>query len=128
LKAALLALPRRGKRVGHFIDRRRDRGGPISASAVSDRIARLAKLAGVRLTMKSLRRGFGCRYAGKVPAQVLQKLRRHARIKTTLDYCANVDDAAREAVLGPSRNSSRNSAVQPADGVTPSEEPPLPLS
>jgi hypothetical protein len=72
--------------------------------------------------MRSLRRGFGCRYAGKVPAQVLQKLMRHGNIKTTMDYYANVDDAVMEAVLGPQRNSQRNTgsgapvpAVRPAD-------------
>jgi integrase len=110
LREALLALPRHGKRVFRFVDGRRGKGGWVSASAVSDRVARLAKRAGVRLTMKALRRGFGYRYAGKVPAQVLQKLMRHARIKTTMDYYANVDDAAMEAVLGAQRNSSRNSA------------------
>jgi sulfatase maturation enzyme AslB (radical SAM superfamily) len=51
--------------------------------------------------MKSLRRGFGYRSAGKVPAQVLQKAMRHANIKTTLDYDANVDEAAEEVILGP---------------------------
>jgi hypothetical protein len=69
---------------------------------------RLAKKAGVKLTMKSLRRGLGCRYAGKVSAHVLQKLMPHANIKTTLDYYANVDDAVEEAVLGPKCNRSRN--------------------
>jgi integrase len=44
---------------------------------MSDRVIRLAKKAGVRLTMHTLRKGFGCRYAGKVPAQVLQKLMLH---------------------------------------------------
>ena len=67
----------------------------------------LAKRAGVRLTMHSLRKGFGCRYAGKVPAQVLQKLMRHRNIKTTMDYYANVDEAARDAVRG-RRNDLRN--------------------
>ena len=71
---------------------------------------RLAKSAGVKLTMRSLRRGFGCRYAGKVPAQVLQKRMRHASISTTRIYYANVDDAVEEAVLGPRRNTPRNSA------------------
>jgi hypothetical protein len=50
-------------------------------------------------------------YAARVPAQVLQKLRRHASIKTTMDFYANVDDAVREAILGPKtpkRNDSRN--------------------
>jgi integrase len=74
----------------------------------------LALAAGVKLTMKSLRRGFGCRYAGKVSAQVLQKLMRHANIRTTMDSYANVDEAAMEAVLGPKRNTSRNSAQKPS--------------
>jgi hypothetical protein len=59
--------------------------------------------------MRSLRKGFGCRYAGKVPAQVLQRLMRHANIKTTMDYYANVDEAVMAAVLGDKRNSPRNS-------------------
>jgi hypothetical protein len=50
--------------------------------------------------MHTLRKGFGCRYAGKVPAQVLQKLMRHRNIKTTMDYYCNVDQAVMEAVLG----------------------------
>jgi integrase len=77
-------------------------------------IARLAKAAGVKLTFKSLRRGFGCRYAGKMPAQVLQKLMRHSNIRITMDYYANVDDAVMEAVLGRQRNSLRNS--EPVEG------------
>jgi len=105
LREALLALPRHGKKVFHFVTKG---GRPVSLAAVSDRVIRLARKAGVKLTMKSLRRGFGCRYAGKVPAQVLQKLMRHSDIKITMDYYANVDDAVMEAVLGPQRNSSRN--------------------
>ena len=58
--------------------------------------------------MHSLRKGFGCRYAGRVPAQVLQKPMRHASLKTTMDYYANVDDAVVAAVKGPQRNASRN--------------------
>jgi integrase len=71
---------------------------------VCDKVVRLAKRAGVKLTSHSLRKGFGCRYAGKVPAQVLQRLMRHARISTTMAYYANVDEAVLEAVLGPRRN------------------------
>jgi hypothetical protein len=63
--------------------------------------------------MKALRRGFACRYAARVPAQVLQKLKRHASLKTTMDYYANVDDAVVEAVLGARRNSSRNTGGNP---------------
>ena len=69
----------------------------------------LAKRAGVRLTMRTLRRGFGCYYAGRVPAQVLQKLMRHGDLRTTMAYYANVDDAAMEAVLGSQRSAPRNS-------------------
>jgi integrase len=90
---------------------------PISGSAVSDRVVRLAKLAGVKLTMHSLRKGFGCRYAGKVPAQVLQRLMRYASIRTTRDYYANIDQAVEEAVLGPSCNTSRNTPPAAPGGV-----------
>ena len=76
-------------------------------------MAALARRAGVKLSIHTLRKGFGCRYAGKVPAQVLQRLMRHANIKTTMDYYANVDEAAMEAVLGPRRNSSRNNPGRP---------------
>jgi integrase len=54
----------------------------------------------VPLTLRTLRRGFGCRYAGQVPAQTLQRLMRHASINTTLAYYANLDAAAEEAILG----------------------------
>jgi integrase len=127
LRAALEALPRQGRKVFRFADRK---GRPLTAGGVSQRVADLAQKAGVRLTMKALRRGFGCRYAGKVPAQVLQKIMRHANIKTTMDYYANVDEAAMEAVLGPKRNTSRNSRPAgpvPATGMggaSPSPESP----
>lgn len=100
LRAALLALPRHGKKVFHFISRRTKER--LHGDAMSDRVIRLARKAGVRLTMHTLRKGFGCRYAGKVPAQVLQKLMRHRNIKTTMDYYANVDEAVMAAVLGES--------------------------
>lgn len=122
LGEALLALPRHGRRVFRFVDGRPGRyfGRVVSASAVSDRVTALAKAAGVKLTMHTLRKGFGCRYAGKVPAQVLQKLMRHSNIRTTMDYYANVDDAVMEAVLGPGRNSSRN--TRPAAAAEPKRD------
>ena len=98
LREALLALPRHGKKVFRFISQRTKR--PVDVYSMSDRVIRLAKKAGVRLTMHSLRKGFGCRYAGKVSAHVLQRLMRHSNIKTTLDYYANIDTAVEEAVLG----------------------------
>jgi hypothetical protein len=58
--------------------------------------------------MKTLRKGFGCRYAGKVSAQVLQKIMRHSNISVTMDYYANVDDAALDAIVGPRPNGLPN--------------------
>jgi integrase len=116
LRDALEALPRHGTRVFHFTDRN---GRRISVEGVSHRVRTLAHRAGVKLTMHSLRKGFGCRYAGKVPAQVLQRLMRHANISITMDYYANVDVAVEEAVWGSKRNSSRNSEAAagiPVDG------------
>src|SRR5262249_29611656 len=89
LLITLLGLPRHGRKVFRFTDQA---GRPIAALAVSHRVVKLAKEAGVKLTMKTLRKGFGCYYASRVPAQVLQKLMRHADIKTTMAYYANVDD------------------------------------
>jgi integrase len=106
LREDLEALPRQGRKVFRFTCAYGD--GPLSVEAITSRVVALARAAGVKLTIKSLRRGFGCRYAGKVPAQVLQKLMRHADIKTTMAYYANVDDAVEEAVLGPKRNRLRN--------------------
>jgi len=105
LAESLQALPRRGRKVFRFVSLRG--GGPLSRSALSCRVGAVAKAAGVKVTMKTLRRGFGCRYAGRVSAQVLQKLMRHSNIAITMDYYANVDQAVEEAVLGPQRNTSR---------------------
>jgi integrase len=107
LREALESLPRHGRKVFRFLSKG---GQPITKDAVSLRVSSLAREAGVRLTMHSLRKGFGCRYAGKVPAQVLQKLMRHANIALTMTFYANVDEAVEEAVLGRKRNSSRNKA------------------
>jgi integrase len=81
----------------------------VTPSGMSKLVDTVAHRAGVRLSMRSLRRGFGCRHAGKVPAQVLQRLMRHAKIDTTMNFYANVDDAVEEAILGPKCNKGRNS-------------------
>jgi integrase len=104
LAEMLSRLPRQGARVFRFVKGKA--GLPMTLNGVSQRVIRLAQKAGVRLTMHSLRKGFGCYYAGKVSAQVLQKLMRHGDIKTTMTYYANVDDAVEAAVA--QRNSSRN--------------------
>jgi integrase len=110
LRKILEALPQQGPKVFRFVN---SRGVPLTANGVSQRVIKLANKAGVRLTMKALRRGFGCRYAGKVSAHVLQRLMRHANIKTTMDYYANIDEAVEEAVLGGRCNTLRNSEAQP---------------
>jgi integrase len=83
LRRELEALPRHGKKMFRFESKK---GEPVKESAVCNRVVSLAERAGVRLTMRSLRRGFGCWYAGKVPAQVLQKLMRHKDISIRMDY------------------------------------------
>lgn len=109
LRKALEALPRHGRAVFRF--EARD-GHTVCSTAIGERVIRLAKKAGVKLTMHSLRKGFGCRYASKVPAQVLQRLMRHSNIATTMGFYANVDDAVEEAILGPrQRNGSRNKSA-----------------
>ena len=72
--------------------------------------------------MHTLRKGFGCRYAGKVPAQVLQKLMRHSNIQTTMSFYAIVDEAVEEAVLGPRRNRLRNSRPSEAGQPAPTQD------
>jgi integrase len=121
LADVLRALPRQGRKVFRFVSGHG--GGPLSRTGLSCRIHNLARKAGVKLTMKTLRKGFGCRYAGKVPAQVLQKLMRHSNIAITMDYYANVDAAVEEAVLGAKRNSSRNS--QAGEAGKPGENAPF---
>jgi integrase len=126
LRAALEALPRHGRKVFRFVNKWN--GNPLLVGGVAQRVIDLAAKAGVKLTMKSLRRGFGCRYAAKVSAHVLQKLMRHANIKTTLDYYANIDAAVEEAVRGVQRNTSRNTRPdspqdeRQGDGASPCQD------
>lgn len=70
-----------------------------SPREVSRKFSRLAQSAGVKATLHDLRRSFGTRYARVVPAQVLQKLMRHADIKTTLEFYVDLDSALEEAIL-----------------------------
>jgi integrase len=81
--------------------RRQDRGRlfPLSASPreVSRKFTKLAKQAGLKITLHDLRRSFGSRYAPQVQAPVLQRLMRHADIKTTLAFYTNLDEAILKA-------------------------------
>jgi integrase len=105
LRAALECLPRQGRRVFRFVALG---GGELPAAGLGKRVIALARRAGVRLSMRILRRGFACAYASDVPAQVLQTLMRHKHISTTMAYYANTEAAAVEAVRR--RNSQRNIA------------------
>jgi hypothetical protein len=99
--------------VFRFVETRN--GKPVKDVAVSHRVTELGRLGGVKLMMESLRRGFGCYWASRVATQVLQKLMRHSNIRITMDYYANIDDAAMRAVLGRQPNSSYNTkADEPA--------------
>ncbi len=91
LQAALDLLPTRTGAVFRF---------GLDPLTVGKRVTALASRAGLRLTYRSLRRGFGCVYAVKVPAQVLQKLMRHSDIKTTLTYYCDCSDAMDAAIFG----------------------------
>lgn len=109
LQEALLALPRHGPPVFSF---------GVTSQSVVRRIVVAARLAGVRLDFRALRRGFACRYAAKVPAQVLQRLCRHASIETTLAHYASFEGAIEDAVFGVcdrSGNSAAKSARIPGN-------------
>lgn len=52
----------------------------------------------IQIRTHDLRRSFGTRYAPHVPAHILQRLMRHANIKTTLEYYADLDPSLDEAI------------------------------
>jgi integrase len=66
---------------------------------VSRKFSKLARSLGLKITLHDLRRSFGSRYAPHVSAPVLQRLMRHADIKTTLEFYTVVDDVLDEAIL-----------------------------
>src|SRR5262249_51717513 len=74
---------------------------PLSASPreVSRKFTKLARKAGLKISLHDVRRSFGSRYASVVPAPVLQRLMRHADIKTTLGYYICVDDQLEKPLL-----------------------------
>jgi integrase len=113
LREAILSLPRHGSKVFRFASRYA--GKEIDAHAMCYHIRGLARAAGVKMTMKSLRRGFGCYWASRVPAQVLQQLMRHANIQVTMQFYANVNDAAMEAIRG-RQHSEQKSCNSPYNG------------
>jgi integrase len=85
---------------------------PTTQGNISKGFASIAKSANVPgnsesgfVTLHDLRRNFGSRWAGKVPAQILQRLMRHSHISVTLDFYADTDNAGISLVWGDSRAS-----------------------
>ena len=71
----------------------------VNPEGMSIKFRKIAKRAGIRVTLHDLRRSFGSRLAPQVSAAVLQRLMRHADIKTTLGFYTNVDGALEDAIL-----------------------------
>jgi integrase len=69
-----------------------------SPREVSRKFGQLAQKAGLSISLHDLRRSFGSRYAAVVPAQVLQRLMRHADIRTTLEFYTDLDDVLDDAI------------------------------
>jgi integrase len=69
-----------------------------SPDVISRKFGQLARKAGLKITLHDIRRSFGSRYAAVVPAQVLQRLMRHADIKTTLQFYTDLDDVLDAAI------------------------------
>jgi integrase len=105
LRDDLESLPRTGPHVFALLG---THGQRLALSSVCDKVTKLAARAGVKLSLHPLRRGFGCRYAGEVPAQVLQRLMRHASITTTMQYYANIDEAVESAIMGSRKDGNGN--------------------
>lgn len=100
LRQALESLPRSGDEVFPF--RNRYTGKPLSRNGITSRILKMAKRAGVKLSMHRLRKGFGCALAkqyGRGGALVLHRLR-HSSMQVTMDFYASVDDVLQEAIKG----------------------------
>jgi integrase len=99
LREALEGLPDTGDRVFPFRSHRT--GLPLTRHGVTSLVRKLAKAAGVKLSMHRLRKGFGCRVAkqlGKGNAPILHTLMRHSNMQVTMDYYASVDDALQDAI------------------------------
>lgn len=110
LQTALDGLPERRGRVLRL----GARGQAVTEKRIRKLLAELCRRAGVRMTYRALRKSFGTRYASRVPAQVLQRLMRHAHVSTTLVYYCELSEAVEEAVKGAVVNQALNGT--PANG------------
>ncbi|MBY0588601.1 hypothetical protein K2X85_15610 [bacterium] len=77
----------------------------MNPSQISEVFGTIVRRSAVRVSsnvgfvaLHDLRSNFGSRWAGRVPAQVLQRLLRHSHIKTTLDFYADTERAALKAI------------------------------
>ncbi len=70
----------------------------VGPKTASDRFIGYMQAAGLKIKLHDIRRSFGTRYASVVPAQVLQRLMRHANIKTTMEFYADLDDTLAGAI------------------------------
>jgi integrase len=108
LKQAVQAHPHNQKRILTLRNLRNNEPLPPERwRTPSTYVLRMAWRAGLqKVSFHTLRKGFACRYAsrGDVQPHVLQKLMRHARLSTTLEYYANFDDAVMGAVIGSNEN------------------------
>lgn len=99
LRAILDAIPRSSSKV--FPLRNKNTGAPMTRAGITNHVRWIAKNAGVRLSMHSLRKGFGCRVAsklGKGNAPVLHRLMRHSSMQLSMDYYASVDDVLHDSI------------------------------
>lgn len=70
-----------------------------SAREVSRTFTKIAKAAGLGVTLHDLRRSFGSRYAAAgVSAPVLQRMMRHSDVRTTLAFYVDIDDELEKAI------------------------------
>ena len=127
----LLSLPE-GQRTGKMFILRGRHGRPLTTAKVGRIVARIGEKAGVVVdkteakfaTAHDLRRSFGTRWSKRVKTATLQRLMRHAYIKTTLAYYVDqdADDVAADLWTdhGPNRPKS------PAAGNTSGNPPILP--
>ncbi len=100
LRAVLADLPDNGER-GLPPFRSRRTGEALTRNGVTNNVIDMARRAGVKLSMHSLRKGLGCRVAaqlGKGNAPVLHRLMRHSSMQITMDFYASVDNVLHDAI------------------------------
>ncbi len=102
LRDALVALEPDAETGRLFAFRSRNHHRTLTTrNTIGRRVKAFAQRAGVRLTMHTLRRGFGCRVAqqlGRGNAPILHRLMRHTSMQITLEFYASTDPVLHEAM------------------------------